>query len=203
MLSFNKIGIDEAASMFMRRIKTNDKPYDKSTIEHNNSLVEEWKEKMLRRVGDSNSEIRSEIVHDLLMLFLDGKNTRALQEHRDRLSLPTDEDILYWRRFFEMNRTIEKLLVHERDAVIFGWKTIVDHIRDDTNKKKLEKIFYDDNPAEWYERSKSQRLLLSGSRIPPLLERTENGVGGWTEDRLKELQEIVTTIMSLRPAIQK
>jgi hypothetical protein len=195
------IGVEDAVSMFRRRASANERPYTVTMYKYNNDLLEDWKRDVLSAMANGSGMVRAEMVSESLSVYLEGRSLRQIEAHLDKMAFPTDSQVLYWRRFFETNTTLESLTEQGREVCLYGWKTIVDYIRYWATKEKLAKVFQNDDAREWQSNNRRHKFLMKGELLPPLLTDVSGGVRGWILDDMSSRQEMINSLQ-LRPGLE-
>lgn len=185
------ISVDDAASMLRVLIPKNEKPYTTEVMRMNNRMVERWKTELLDRLQNTSGKIPSGIVWNSWMIFNDGLETRKLLSQGDNIIRPSEEEVEKWRNLFE-NSTITELYELGRSVLVYGWELIKTDIRLWVSQEKYNRLFYDDNVYEWYQRSKSQQDLINGKCLPY-----------WSPEILTDVSDKITTILHLIVQPQK
>lgn len=201
------IRVEDAASQFRQRIGPNPRAWEKLMIENNNDLVDTWERGMLSKVANTEGSVRAEEVAHMFKVFWEGYGLCQLFEDGSvsHVALPSDEDVIYWRTFFENNETFEKLHKQGRLRVMMGWRVIVQYIQGWLSKQKMEQIFFDTDYKEWLHRAQLHKNLWDSSALPPLLaephvvQGSSNMRRGWIADDMHSWNAMVNTITTLIP----
>src|ERR1043166_6240737 len=97
------VKVEDAASMLRKRVHPNDRPYVAETTKLNNRMVDDWKEKVLRKISSPEGTIPSGKVWKSWQLYEEGKAVEQYIEMRNKgmlISYPI-EVVEFWRVFFE------------------------------------------------------------------------------------------------------
>jgi hypothetical protein len=145
------IRIGDAASMMRRAVPPNEKPYTRTVLKFNNKLVDEWEEKVLRKICGSSGTIISGQVFSEWHYFYTGKTIKKFIDGLNNgiISRPAEKGVEYWVDTFT-KFSVKQLTDLGSPLVGYGWKLIIDetYIRDQISK--WEKIYsLSDDPLQW------------------------------------------------------
>lgn len=183
------IRVTDAAMMMRRPINPNEKPYTKTVLKSNNRLVDEWEEKVLRKICGSGGTVISGQVFSEWYYFYTGKTIKQFIDHLDDglIVRPSQEAVNKWVDIFT-SYTVKKLTDLGQPLVGYGWKLIRDEtfIRDQISK--WEKVYsHSDDPLEWRKLANDHPRLWNMDGESPF----------WGPDDLVQISEKVITVLSI------
>ena len=184
------ISIEDAASMYRVRVRTNTPPYQAAMMRMNNRLVDEWKESVLRKYSKNTGKVQCAVIEPSWQRFYEGKQVIKLAElHADGKIPSADPDVLeWWIKLFETS-DIEDLHPYGSGLIHMGWKMVEDHIRVWSALQKYERVYSkSDDPYEWNTISQKNEGLFKGQELP-----------FWGLEKLNEIREKIITVISIQP----
>ncbi len=167
--------ISDAASVLRKEISKNERPYTAAVLKTNNLLVDEWYEKVLKKIANKGTIMAGQVWIEW-QYFYTGKMLSLFMEHLKEgfVLRPSTTAVEYWKKIFEKS-TIEELIKLGIPVVGHGWKLLNDEIYIDICVEKLE----------W-------RKL--GNNFPKLWNmESENSF--WTVEQAKDISEKVGNIL--------
>lgn len=183
------IRISDASSMLRKRINVNERPYTNAIYKYNNSLVDEWHEKVLMKIADKNGQVRAGQVWGEWRFFLDGKTVPQFMKELEigHVCRPTANSVDYWVEVFT-KKSIEEIAAMGQSAVGHGWKLIVDETFIRSSIEKWEKVYkgYDD-PMAWRKRAHNNPKLWAEDYDSPF----------WGPEELKDIHQKVLTVLKI------
>lgn len=184
----NLILVSDAASMFRRVIRENDRPFVKSNKRWNNRRVDAWQKDLLNKVS-RKGKLRAEILPSLWILYVRGQEVTTVMESEGRIPSCEEKEIDPWRDFFA-SATVEALQKRGKHMVAHGWALLQEYFLAYQMRLQWEKVFQDTtSPYEWYEKHLEFRTLFSG---------TEPLMPFWSLDEYKIITERVVTFLTFR-----
>ena len=180
------ISINDAASMFRKPIKKNEKPYTNTVVKLNNSMVDDWKKTILEKLADKRGTVPSGKLWGSWTLYLEGREVKRYIELRDKkmINRLSKEQLEFWKDFFD-NLEIGELHSYGAGMVSYGWALVQNEIRMWCADEKWDKIFsHSDDPLQWEKMSYKHQDLLKGKIYP-----------FWTIEKIIEIKEKVYTIL--------
>jgi hypothetical protein len=183
----NPMRVSDASSMLRITLKKNMKPYDHAVIKLNNRMVDEWEDKVLKKMATDEGTIPCSQVWPSWQLFRDGTWISNYMKSENMAPEITETQVQYWKDFFE-NLTVEEMHDHGVLLVDNGWYTLNKYIKEWLVKQRWEKVFSQSNdPYEWYVLSKKHSDLMKGKILP-----------FWDNDHLREIAEKVETVLKIQ-----
>lgn len=183
----NPISVRDAASMLRHPIKKNMKPYDFEVSKLNNRMVDEWEDKILRKIASDNGTVPCRVVWPSWQLYRDGLWIKNYMESLENTPSLSDEQLEYWKQFFE-NLEIEELHENGILAINNGWYFLNKVIQDHFIRQRWDKIFSQSNdPYEWFKLSEKHKELIQGTKLP-----------FWDQEYLKEVSEKIEAILRIQ-----
>jgi hypothetical protein len=145
------IRIGDAASMMRKAVPPNERPYTRTVLKFNNKLVDEWEEKVLRKICGSSGTILAGQVFSEWHYFYNGKTIKSFINGLNDgiISRPAEKAVEYWVDVFT-RFSVKQLTDLGSPLVGYGWKLIIDetYIREQLNK--WDKIYcLSDDPLQW------------------------------------------------------
>lgn len=145
------IRISDAASMLRRQIDPNERPYTKTVLKLNNSLVDEWYETILKNICDTKGCIRAGQMWYEWQYFYIGKTIKQFVESIENglVMRPDKKAVDYWVKTLKES-SVKTLSNMGSPLVGYGWKLIVDETFIRSYLDKWDKIYsVADNPLTW------------------------------------------------------
>lgn len=185
------IKISDCASMFRRNIPKNERPMERAVATKNNAIVDQWYEKVLMKLADGDGTIKVMRVNPCFQYFYEGFETKQFQKYRDHLPKYTDEDVMFWIKFFLTN-DIE--VVHEAgiSVVSAAWGIITGALRTHFVDKRWEVVYsQSEDPLAWDKLANNNPHVMNGRPLPY----------GLMPDDLATIEQMVKVIISnpIRP----
>lgn len=137
------ISISDASSMFREKISDSMPPFKKEVIKKNNDLVDEWYEKVLKKICGNNCKLPSLRVCSSLQIFEQGKLINKYMKIRSLLekSLLTEQELKSYVSILE-NKSIEELYAEFGPFCIrVMFSLIVDTITDIFSLESYNKVY--------------------------------------------------------------
>jgi hypothetical protein len=180
------ISIEDAASMFRRKIQKNDRPYIAETTKLNNDKVEDWKTSVLQKVCNDKGDILAGRVLESWKLYEEGKAIeKYIEVKKMGMMLEYPPSVIdFWKDFFE-HLSIGEIHSYGTGVVSTGWNIIQSYIRMWFADEKWEKLFSQGDSLYWEQNYKYHSMLLEGKSLP-----------FWNPDIFKEITEKVVTVLS-------
>lgn len=182
----SRILIEDACSMYRRSLGRNDRPFDAEIKKLNNALVDEIKEKLLRKLADVDGALPSGLVVPVFRVFQTGKEMKATAPLLDTMYPAFPAEVTErWKTFFE---TATLSSMHELGiaAVEWGWTVINHETKRWILKNKLEKIYDTDDPFDWWKKSGIHSELAKGLAHP-----------FWSLEQINDIREKVSALVNL------
>lgn len=177
--------IRDAATMYRRPVSKNEPPYDAEIKRLNNRLVDEWYEKVLMKIADSNACVPAGRITACMNYFLEGKEVIGHQKHKDFLMKYSKEQVEYWIKFLT-NATISDMRDAGTGVVAAGWSIIKSAIRDHFLEEKWENIYSkSEDPLEWDKMANNNPRIMNPKRFP----------FGLTKETLDDINEKVRSFL--------
>lgn len=183
------IRVSDACSMLRKRIHLNERPYTNAIYKYNNSLVDEWNEKVMLKIADKNGQVRAGQVWGEWRFFLDGKTIppfmKAIED--GYVCRPTSQAVDFWVDLFT-KKSVEELAAFGQSSIGHGWKLIVDETFIRASIEKWEKVYkgYDD-PMAWRKRGHNNPKLWAEDYDSPF----------WGPEELKDVTQKVLTVLKI------
>lgn len=181
------ISVTDASSMLRTKIQPNMRPYTLQVVKLNNRLVDDWEEKVLKKMADRRGTVPSGKVWPSWKLYFEGKGILEYVKIRNMIPRVTKDQLKFWTEFFH-HSTLEEIHSCGVGVVSFGWDIIETELRSWNADQKWEKIFSkSEDPLEWEKMAPSHQSLLKGELFP-----------FWNQEILKTISEKVGTILHLQ-----
>lgn len=179
--------VEDAASMFRRRVQLNDRPFVAITTKLNNKMVDNWKKTILSEIADNRGTVPSARIWGSWKLYLEGFECKNFAKMKKEGLLPeVDKKVInYWKNFFE-KLTVEEMHSYGSGTVSTGWGIIQNYMKVWFAQRKWDE-FYSKKPNDplWWEKNFIKyKSILNGEALP-----------FWNENRLKEIQQKVGAIL--------
>lgn len=179
--------IFDASSILRKSINQNERPYTKAVLKYNNSIVDEWHEKVLVNIATRTGNIRAGQVWTEWQFFYNGKLTfpymKAFED--GYISRPNPSAVDFWVDKF-MNSTIEELVEMGPSAVGHGWKLVSDESSIRKTLERWELVYKHSNePLEWRKKAHDN----------PKLWATEYDNVFWSEEQNKDITQKVFSVL--------
>lgn len=183
----NPIRISDAASLLRREISENERPYVQAVLKHNNSLVDEWYNKVLKQIADNKGCIKSAQATTEWHYFYDGKTLTKFIEHFEKglVARPAPDLLEFWKSTFE-NLSVGELMDMGVPLVSHGWKIILDEMFISTQLDKWEKVYKGSNdPLIWRKKANDHAILWS----------INNQYSFWSKEQTTKIAEKVMSVV--------
>jgi hypothetical protein len=180
------ISIEDAASMFRKKIQKNDRPYVSETTKLNNDKIEDWKETVLQKICSETGTIPAGRILKCWELYSEGKVIEKFMETKKMgmmLEYP-DNVVEYWKEFFE-NLTIGEMHTYGPGVISTGWHIIQSYIKMWFAEEKWSRLFsHSSDPLYWEKNYRPHTMYLDGSVLP-----------FWNPEMFKDIAEKVATVL--------
>jgi len=180
------IRVSDAAMMLKKQISANERPFTAAMLKHNNKLVDEWHNSVLKKIANDKSTIPSGNVISEWEIFNTGKTIGKFMElYNNKFVCRPPKDIVdFWvKKFTECS--IEELIAIGPPAVGHGWKLIIDETFIFKQVEKWEKIYsLSDDPLEWRKLANKHPSLWNAEHASPF----------WAREQLEDISQKVTTV---------
>lgn len=183
----NPIRISDAASLLRREISDNERPYIKAVLKHNNALVDEWYNKVLKQIADNKGCVKSGQVTTEWHYFYDGKTITKFIEHLELglVSRPSPQLLEFWKSTFEKS-SVKELMELGVPLVGHGWKIILDEMFISTQLDKWEKVYKGSNdPLIWRKNANDHAILWS----------INNQYSFWSQEQTSKIAEKIMSVV--------
>ena len=177
------ISIEDAASMFRRKIGKNEKPYTQTMLRNNNALIDEWKKNVLTRLS-VGGKIAASKVYNTWVLFEEGRNISYIMKNREEFEFPSENIVRLWVDRFEKEDILD-LAKRGFATVGYAWNLVLSYIRHWYALKKWEAVYSkSDDPVDWIHDAEEHRKLFNGEEHP-----------FWDATTRKDVEEKIGTIL--------
>lgn len=181
------IKISDAASILRKVVDPNERPYTKTVLKHNNLMVDEWHEKVLKNICDSRGCIRAGQMWYEWQYFYYGKVIRPFMDHLEKglIVRPDEKVVNYWVKTFT-DFSIKSLSNMGSPLVGYGWKIILDETLIRGCIDKWEKVYKDsDDPLVWRKLSNNFPKLWNLNNENPF----------WDLEEFEQILQKVMTVL--------
>lgn len=181
------IRISDAASMLRRFVNPNERPYTVAMLKYNNSLVDEWHDKVLVKIADKDTMIRAGMVWGEWQFFHHGKTVpQFIKEYEAGHICRADKKTIdYWVNLFT-KKSVDDLALMGQSSVGHGWKLIVDETFIRSSLDKWEKVYKGTNdPMVWRKRAHDNPKLWAADYDSPF----------WAVEELQDVTQKVMTVL--------
>lgn len=178
--------ISDAASMLRRVVGKNERPYDKEVLTRNNRIVDEWYDKVLKKIASPNGTVPAARVHPSFITFFEGREIARYQQYKDSLVKYSPQQVKFWIEFLHSSSIGE---LHDAGVgiVTAAWSIITNAVRHHFADLKWKEVYsHSDDPLEWDRLANDKPSLFNGRNMPFELSRTI----------LQEIEEKVRAISS-------
>lgn len=181
------ISIGDACSMLRRKIPKNERPYTQAVLQMNNKKVDEWKDKLLRKLAGTTGTVPASKVFPAWQIYEEGLDITKMIQNKEHMQFPDEKVVMYWKDIFE-NCDIDKLYDYGTGIIGFNYMTVMNYIRVWCAQEKWNRVFSkSDDPEDWYRDAQSHRKLFNGEELP-----------FWDKEKMAEICQKISTILSLR-----
>ena len=153
------IDIKSLADMFKVEIPANDKIYDAKVKELNNEYVDRWRDELLAKCCDKKENVIVTTGMDLWEVWNQGHEIRGAYGCLEFTPDPTPEQLKWWRDVFD--QSIKEIYQIGRPAIAFGYGVLVNAYKNWMIREKYQRVFFDEDCVEWYERYQHQHKLFN------------------------------------------
>lgn len=179
------ISVRDAASMLRRPIGKNIPPYEVTVIRYNNKLVDDWEERVLRKIANNKGQVRASDVWGSWLVYHEGIVIRRLINLMEEgvISSESDDTVEYCKNL--LNLPIEEMVEYGSMIVKKCWDIVEHEVKLWCAERKYIEVYSQtEDPAEWYKLSKSQSELFNGRLFP-----------FWSKEEFDNAREKVGTIL--------
>lgn len=160
------------------RIIESDSKYTRSIKKLVNKNLKRWVDEVAPLL-EKNGKIDPVIGWDSLMFFLEGVSVGKYIAMMDHFDIPSDEDVVWWKNFFE-EKSVEELYMYGSATLDYGWNIVTTAIRDHIAKDKWENVYLlTEDPKEW----------------ESVRGKYEDRFPFWNKDKLSEIAQKVMAIL--------
>ncbi|HMP29340.1 MAG TPA: hypothetical protein PKD85_07055 [Saprospiraceae bacterium] len=160
------IRIADLANMFRKRLTINGRPMDSAVIKLNNEKVDDWYDKVLMKIADSNGMIQTGRVADCARFFMEGLELVECQKYKKHFIRTTEEQAKYWIEVLNEYK-IEDLYTIGPSVITRAWACINGYMRDYFGDLRWEKVYSGTtDPFEWDIRANNEPHLMHGRPLP-------------------------------------
>lgn len=182
------IGIHDASSMLRRSIKPNDPPFTQTIVKKNNAYVDEWYDRVLKRICNKQAQIPSGRVFPSWSIFFEGKEIYKLQESKTKLPVIPLEIVTYWVNFLK-TKSVGELYDAGLGVVGFAWQIMSSAIRHHFAEEKWKCIYSEStDPYDWEKRANNFPDMIKGRPLP----------FGLDEETHRDIEEKIRSLMMTR-----
>jgi len=185
--SNTSIKISDASSLLRKMIDPNERPFTKTVLKHNNSLVDEWHETVLKNICDSKGCIRAGQMWHEWQYFYYGKTLKPfINLFEEGLVIRPEKKIVdFWVKTFTES-SIKDLSNMGISLVGYGWKIILDEIFIRNCIDRWEKIYSEsEDPMVWRKLANSHPKLWNSNNENPF----------WQLEALETIIQKVLTVI--------
>jgi hypothetical protein len=179
--------ITDAASMLRRVIDPNERPYTKTVLKYNNSLVDEWYEKVLKLICNKEGFCRSGSIYPEWEIFYTGKNLSKFINclNEGVICRPNEKAVAHWVKIFT-EYSMKNLIELGSSVVGAAWKMIIDetYIRKSLDQWELV-----------YKHSDDPLVLRKLANNHPKLWSVDGESPFWGAEQYAEISQKVITIL--------
>lgn len=183
------VRISDAASMLRRELSANERPYNKTVIKSNNSIIDEWYEVVLEKICGSSGTIMAGQMWCEWQYFYTGKTIKKFVDaiNTGHVSRPLNTMVEYWVETFT-NADMKQLCNLGAPLVGHGWKLLIDEsfIREQLLKWDLVYSKSDD-PLQWRKLANNHPKLWNVNGESPF----------WGPDDYVKISEKVMTLLKI------
>lgn len=177
----------DAAGMFKTTVSPNERPFTAKVMHANNHMVEDWQEKVLRRMCDSTGCVPSGIVLGSWQLYAEGLSVHEFMKLKEKgMITKTDPKLVeVWKRFI-LDSSIEELHKVGSACISRGFTVLENYWRTWYAEKKWDKLYSkSEDPYYWQSNYKPHKALITGKILPD----------GWTKNEMQDVSEKVATVL--------
>lgn len=179
------IRVSDAAAMFRRKIGPNTRPYDNAVIKNNNKMIDDWEERVLKRIANKGV-VKSSDVWSSWMIYYEGYVISKLIPLMEAgLITGESEETLEFCKTL-LKKPIEELCTYGNAIVLRCWQILQHELKMIIAEQKYNLVFsQSDDPVEWYRMSKEHQDLFAG-RIFPF----------WSQDEFDDVSQKIAPIVN-------
>lgn len=182
-----KIRVSDAASMFRRKCEKNERPYTQSAIKLLNSNIDEWENKVLKRLSSHSGDLKSGQVGNAIQSFIDYKELPKFVKYSERLPQMRKEDVEFWVKTIR-DSTIEQLYDIGFITLSLAWQYVEMEVKRFFYQEKYDVIVsVAKNELDSYNVSQRNIHIFKGD--------TDRMPYGLTKEDYDDMREKIGTIM--------
>jgi len=160
------IKISDVASMFRRSVPKNERPLERSVMNRNNLIVDDWYNLVLKKICDNQGNVPVLRVNPSFQYYFEGLEMKNFQKYRDHLPSYKEEDVLFWINFF-MTSPIETIHNAGISVVSAAWGMITGALRTHFVDKRWEVVYSkSDDPLVWDKLANNNPHVMNGRPLP-------------------------------------
>lgn len=181
------IKISDASSLLRKQIDPNERPFTKTVLKANNSLVDEWHETVLKNICDTKGCIRAGQMWYEWQYFYFGKTLSQFVEHLEKglVVRPDKKAVDFWVKTFTEG-TVKTLSNMGSPLVGYGWKVVVDEAFIRSSLDKWDKIYSkSQDPLVWRKLANNFPKLWSATNENPF----------WSTEEFDQVTQKVMTVL--------
>ncbi len=144
------IDIKSLAHMFKVTIGVNERRLDAQVKELNNKYVDDWRDNLLSKCCNKKQQVIVTKGMDLWEVWNQGHEIRGAYKCLAYTPDPSPDQLKWWKD--TLDQDIETIYSLGRPAIAFGYGILVSAYKNWMIRQKYERVFFDDNITEWYER---------------------------------------------------
>jgi hypothetical protein len=184
--------ISDAASLLRREIDFNERPLAKLMLLGNNAIVDEWHEKVLKKICNTKGQIKSGQFNVEWEYFYNGIILpNFIKGLESGLIVRPDTKIIECWKFILENEDMETLIKRGPPVIGHGWKLLMDEFYISKSLQRWELVYsHSDDPMVW-------RKLANNH---PKLWNEDGNICFWPKTKYDEVAQKVQTILSVRIA---
>lgn len=180
------MNVSDISSMYRHRIRENLKPYTVKVYKLNNQLVDDWEERVLKPMADSEGKVSASSATFSWAVYFEGILAKKYLDNQKMIPAATKDQEEYWKNFFE-DLSIEEMHFYGSLVVSFGWAIIQGIFRKWATQEKWDKVYSKSkDPYKWVNLALKHKDLVLGKVNP-----------WWSLEQYKEIHEKVMTILSI------
>lgn len=149
----SRIGLKDLRKMMIKQIPENVTPYQRSVLQYNNNMLEEFFQYVVEPNCDDADTVNCTFVVESWPIFQEGKETEVMHAMRDQFIEIPQSQIDYWKTVFD--QPVDEMLKLGRCSLLLGFETLTLYYRQWLMDYKYQ-VFFNENtdPNEWIVKKK-------------------------------------------------
>lgn len=189
------VSIEKILYMLKARISSNERPFIKAVLQKNNKKVQEWYDKVLKKICDSKGKFDMEKIQNEWQVFDDAERVINFNKAIDdgHVVKHSEEIVNYWADLLK-NSSLQDMLEIGVEVIGYGWKIIQDELFIRKTFDKLEKVYsVQKDPLKWRGLAENNEYLWNNNHFD---------IPFWSEEEHEGIYEKLKAILTIKVSPQ-